>query len=107
VAHLVQSWPAAQATPVVPWLPYPIDALVFGDARACAALTGHHMWSNSDNLHVIKGGIMTRMSATIEKHHQKIIAGLLFVILFFVTACTFHDIIPVCHYLFGCDHAMH
>jgi hypothetical protein len=50
---------------------------------------------------------MSGMSATIEKHHQKIIGGLLFVILFFVAACTFHDVLPVCHYLFGCDHAMH
>jgi hypothetical protein len=50
---------------------------------------------------------MRGMSTTIEKHHQMIIAGLVFVILFFVVACTFHDTIPVCHYLFGCDHAMH
>jgi len=50
---------------------------------------------------------MTTMSATVEKHHQKIIVGLLLVILFFALACTFHDVIPVCHYLFGCDHGMH
>jgi hypothetical protein len=25
----------------------------------------------------------------------------------FLTACLFHDVIPICHYLFGCDHAMH
>jgi hypothetical protein len=50
---------------------------------------------------------MSGMSATIEKHHQKIIAGLLFVIVFFAAACTFHDTLPICHYLFGCDHAMH
>jgi hypothetical protein len=50
---------------------------------------------------------MTAISATIEKHHQKIIAGLVLIILFFVLACTFHDAIPICHYLFGCDHAMH
>jgi hypothetical protein len=29
------------------------------------------------------------------------------VILFFLAACTFHDVIPVCHWLFGCDHLMH
>jgi hypothetical protein len=47
------------------------------------------------------------MSAAIERHHQGIIVGLLAVILFFALACTFHDVVPVCHYLFGCDHAMH
>ena len=50
---------------------------------------------------------MAAMSATIERHHRLIIAGLAFVIVFFVAACTFHDVLPVCHYLFGCDHAMH
>ncbi len=50
---------------------------------------------------------MTAMSATIEKHHQRIIAGLVLVLLFFAAACTFHDTIPICLYLFGCDHAMH
>lgn len=50
---------------------------------------------------------MSALSASIEMHHQKIIAGLTFVIVFFVAACTFHDFIPVCHYLFGCDHALH
>ncbi len=50
---------------------------------------------------------MTRISASIQKHHQLIIGGLVAVILFFLVACTLHDVIPVCHYLFGCDHAMH
>ncbi len=50
---------------------------------------------------------METMSATIERHHRKIIAALLFVIAFFVAACTFHDILPICHFLFGCDHGMH
>jgi hypothetical protein len=50
---------------------------------------------------------MTAMSATIEKHHRKIITALVLVIVFFAAACTFHDLIPICHYLFGCDHAMH
>jgi hypothetical protein len=27
--------------------------------------------------------------------------------LFFAAACTSHDILPVCHYIFGCDHNMH
>lgn len=50
---------------------------------------------------------MAAMSATIEKHHRKIITALVLVILFFGAACTFHDVIPICHYLFGCDHGMH
>jgi hypothetical protein len=50
---------------------------------------------------------MNTYNLLLEKHHKGIIYSLLFVIAFFVTACTFHDIIPVCHYLFGCDHQMH
>ena len=50
---------------------------------------------------------MSAIAASVERHHQLIIAGLGFVIVFFVAACTFHDTLPVCHYLFGCDHAMH
>lgn len=50
---------------------------------------------------------MAAVSATIDTHHRAIIAGLLVVVVFFATACTFHDLIPVCHYLFGCDHAVH
>lgn len=50
---------------------------------------------------------MTAMSTAVEKHHRKIIAGLLLVILFFAVSCMFHDTIPICHYLFGCDHGMH
>lgn len=50
---------------------------------------------------------MTGASGSIEKHHKLIIGSLVAVILFFLAACTFHDVIPVCHYLFGCDHAMH
>jgi hypothetical protein len=29
------------------------------------------------------------------------------VVVFFAAACTFNDIIPICHYLFGCDHLLH
>lgn len=50
---------------------------------------------------------MTTVSAFIEQNHIKIIIALSVIILFFLTACLFHDVIPVCHYLFGCDHAMH
>jgi hypothetical protein len=61
----------------------------------------------SDPLGKQGASVMTAMSATVEKHHRKIIAGLLLVILFFAVSCTFHDTIPICHYLFGCDHGMH
>jgi hypothetical protein len=30
-----------------------------------------------------------------------------FIILFFLAACLLHDAIPICHWLFGCDHRMH
>jgi hypothetical protein len=47
------------------------------------------------------------MTNTIDSH-PRLIAGILGgVILFFLAACLFHDIIPICHYLFGCDHRMH
>lgn len=55
----------------------------------------------------MKGGGKMSISETVEKNHRLIIGILLFVVLFFATACIFHDIIPVCHYLFGCDHNMH
>lgn len=47
------------------------------------------------------------MLATIDRHHRGIIAGLAFVIVFFLVSCTFNSAIPICHYLFGCDHAFH
>lgn len=50
---------------------------------------------------------MAALSATIELHHRKIMAALVFVVAFFATACLFNDVIPICHYLFGCDHALH
>ncbi|HSH75870.1 MAG TPA: hypothetical protein VLA09_09330 [Longimicrobiales bacterium] len=50
---------------------------------------------------------MTAMLATVDARHRSIIAGLTLLILFFVVACIFDGVIPVCHYLFGCDHAVH
>ena len=50
---------------------------------------------------------MNAMTSAVDKHHRLIIAGLVAVIVFFMIACTFHDAIPICHYLFGCDHGMH
>ena len=35
----------------------------------------------------------------------KLVAGVLFgIILFFALVCLLNDVIPVCHYLFRCDH---
>ena len=50
---------------------------------------------------------MTRFNNMLARHHRPIIFTLAFVVVFFATACTLHDVIPVCHYLFGCDHGMH
>jgi hypothetical protein len=50
---------------------------------------------------------MSNRSGFVDRHYRLIIAIQSFLLLFFVAACTFHDVIPVCHYLFGCDHAMH
>jgi hypothetical protein len=44
---------------------------------------------------------------TVEKNHKPIIIVLMLVIAVFLLACTFHDILPICHYIFGCDHKMH
>lgn len=50
---------------------------------------------------------MNAINESIDKYNRPIIFSLMFVIVFFVAACTFHDSIPVCHYIFGCDHNMH
>ena len=50
---------------------------------------------------------MATINSWMEKHHRAIIFSLAFVVVFFATACTFHDLIPICHYVFGCDHGLH
>ena len=50
---------------------------------------------------------MPTISETVEKHHQSIIVALLLIIVVFLVACTFHDVVPICHYVFGCDHKFH
>lgn len=50
---------------------------------------------------------MTAINAVLEKYHRPIIFTLAFVVIFFATACTIHDVMPICHYVFGCDHALH
>ncbi len=50
---------------------------------------------------------MSAISLAVEKYHKLIILLLLGMILVFLSACTFHDVLPICHYIFGCDHLMH
>ena len=50
---------------------------------------------------------MAAFAQTLEKHHQMIITGLALIIVVMVLSCTFHETIPICHWLFGCDHGMH
>jgi len=40
---------------------------------------------------------MSTVSMILQKHHQGFIVGLTFIIVFFALACTFHDVIPICH----------
>jgi hypothetical protein len=51
--------------------------------------------------------MMSTLFIYLEKNHKLIIVAQALIILFFATACILHDVIPVCHYLFGCDHRMH
>ena len=50
---------------------------------------------------------MTTLTPSIEEHHSVIILSLTTVLVVFVAACTFHDVVPICHYLFDCDHGFH
>ena len=50
---------------------------------------------------------MTTLTQSVETHHKAIILSLLSLIAVFLVACTFHDVLPICHYVFGCDHAFH
>jgi hypothetical protein len=38
---------------------------------------------------------MATINAALERHHRPIIFTLAFVVVFFATACTFHDVIVV------------
>jgi len=50
---------------------------------------------------------MTTLANSVETHHQAIILSLISVIVFFIAACSLNDFLPVCHYIFGCDHGFH
>ena len=51
---------------------------------------------------------ITRTFGTVGRtvdERPRLVAGVLFgVILFFALACVLNEVIPICHYLFGCDH---
>ena len=51
--------------------------------------------------------ITTSITGTID-NHPRVVAGILgAMILFFLAACLAHDAIPVCHWIFRCDHRYH
>ena len=50
---------------------------------------------------------MATLNLFVEEHHKAIIAVLSLVILAMVVSCTFNGAIPICHYLFACDHQVH
>jgi len=50
---------------------------------------------------------MTTIAESVEKYHKPIIVSLLSLIVLFLVACAFNDVIPICHYVFGCDHSFH
>jgi hypothetical protein len=50
---------------------------------------------------------MQAINESIETYHRFIILSLGFVIVFMAASCIFHDLIPICHGIFGCDHNLH
>jgi hypothetical protein len=50
---------------------------------------------------------MTSLAQSVERHHQLIILSLGAIIAFFLASCAFNDVLPICHYVFGCDHGFH
>ena len=50
---------------------------------------------------------MQQALEVLERQHRLVILALVGVIGFFAIACTFNNAIPICHYIFGCDHWFH
>lgn len=50
---------------------------------------------------------MTTLIGPIERYHNYIMATLALVIVAMVVSCIFDGAIPICHYIFGCDHGFH
>jgi Na+/H+ antiporter NhaD/arsenite permease-like protein len=53
------------------------------------------------------GTAMTLLVSTIERNPKAVAAVLGAVIVFFLASCLLHDLIPICHWVFRCDHRMH
>ncbi len=50
---------------------------------------------------------MSTFALAVERNHKVIIISLVGVIALFLFACTFHDVLPICHWIFNCDHMLH
>ena len=50
---------------------------------------------------------MASIAMTVERNHRLIITLLVLIIIAMAASCIFHDVIPICHLVFGCDHKMH
>jgi hypothetical protein len=50
---------------------------------------------------------MITVTEAVETRHMAIILFLLSLIAIFLAACSLHDVLPICHYVFGCDHGFH
>jgi len=50
---------------------------------------------------------MHAITESIEAHHRLIIFSLSLVLVFMGISCIFHDVIQICHAVFGCDHRIH
>lgn len=60
-----------------------------------------------DEVNTKRRFIMETISESIERNHKTIISSLLLVVFFMAASCVFHNVIPICHKIFGCDHKMH
>jgi len=50
---------------------------------------------------------MTALANSVERHHRPIILLLMALIAVFLVSCAFNGLLPICHYVFGCDHGFH
>lgn len=50
---------------------------------------------------------MAAFAGFLESHHMAIMLALVLVIVALAASCLFHEALPICHYIFGCDHGLH
>lgn len=50
---------------------------------------------------------MTTIAESVDRYYKPIILSLMALILVILVSCAFNDAIPICHYVFGCDHGFH